>query len=61
MNAGNCSLEHLKRIYDTLLKRGVDCKAKDSYQRTALHYSVLSNSIELLKMLLQVGEYDPNH
>lgn len=31
MNAGGCSFEHLKRIYLTLLKRGVNCKAKDFY------------------------------
>ena len=44
-NASSCSLEHLQRIYDTLLKRGVDCKAKDNFGRTALHYAVISESI----------------
>ena len=60
-NAGSCSLEHLQRIYDALLKRGVDCKAKDNFGRTALHYAVMSESISLCKMLLtQAQGYDPN-
>lgn len=42
MNAGGCSFEHLKRIYETLKKRGVKTQAKDIFQRTALHYSVKS-------------------
>jgi len=60
-NAGSCSLEHLQRIYDALQKRGVDCKAKDNFGRTALHYAVVSESTSLVKMLLtQTQGYDPN-
>lgn len=44
MNAASCSSEHLMRIYQAFKKRGVDCKAKDIYQRTALHYAVISDS-----------------
>lgn len=43
-NASSCSLEHLTRIYETLKKRGVDVKAKDIFQRNALHYAVMSES-----------------
>ena len=43
------------------MKRGVDCKAKDNFGRTALHYAVMSESISLVKMLLSSGSgYDPN-
>lgn len=60
-NAGGCALEHLQRIYDALQKRGVDCKAKDNFGRTALHYAVISGSLQLVQMLLsQAGGYDPN-
>ena len=61
MNASSCALEHLQRIYDALQKRGVDCRAKDNFGRTALHYAVISGSLQLVKMLLTQGEgYDPN-
>ena len=61
MNASSCALEHQQRIYDALQKRGVDCKAKDSFGRTALHYSIISGSIQLVKMLLTQEEgYNPN-
>jgi ankyrin repeat protein len=61
MNADGCSEEHLKRIYQTLLKRGVDVRAKDSFARNALHYAVIGNSLVLVKMLLQSGDgYNPN-
>ncbi len=60
-NAGGCALEHLQRIYEALRKRGVDCKAKDNFGRTALHYAVISGSLQLVQMLLsQEGGYDPN-
>jgi ankyrin repeat protein len=52
MNASSCSLEHLKRIYDALRKRGVDVRAKDIYNRNALHYAVIGGSIELVALLL---------
>jgi len=42
MNAASCSIDHLKRIYETFLKRRVDVKAVDNYGRNALHYAVLS-------------------
>ncbi len=61
MNAGGCSIDHLKRIYETLSKRGVDTQAKDSFGRTALHYAVISGAVELVKMLLSHGDgYNPN-
>jgi ankyrin repeat protein len=52
MNADGCSFEHLKRIYETLKKRGVDVKAKDMYHRTALHYAVISQCLQLVNMLV---------
>ena len=64
LNAGGCSKDHLIRIYETLKKRGVDVKAKDSFGRTALHYAVISGSLELVKLLLsshndyQINEVD---
>ena len=42
------------------MKRGVDCKAKDNFGRTALHYAVISSSLQLVKLLLGVGDYNPN-
>jgi ankyrin repeat protein len=60
MNAASCNNEHLKRIYDTLLKRGVDSKCKDNFGRNALHYSVISKSMNLVQMLLEVGSYNLN-
>lgn len=43
-NSFGQNIEHLKRIYDLLRKRGVDCLEKDGEGRTALHYAVLSHS-----------------
>lgn len=61
MNAASCALEHLERIYDALQKRGVDCRAKDNFGRTALHYAVIGGSLQLVKMLLTQAEgYNPN-
>jgi ankyrin repeat protein len=60
MNAAHCSLDHIKRIYDYLLKRGVDCRAKDMFNRTALHYAVIGNSPILVRMLLDERGYNPN-
>ena len=61
MNASSCSFEHLQRIYEAFLKRGVDCKAKDNFGRNALHYSVISNSLQLVKLLLTHSDgYNPN-
>lgn len=43
------------------MKRGVDCKAKDNFGRTALHYAVISLSLQLVKMLLASADgYNPN-
>lgn len=61
MNASSCSYDHLKRIYETLLKRGVDVQAKDIHGRNALHYAVISGSVQLVKLLLsQDNGYNPN-
>jgi len=54
-NSQGCKIEHLKRIYETLKKRGVDCLEADGIGRTALHYAVESNSKELVHMLLEQG------
>jgi len=48
-------MEHLKRIYETLKKRGVDCLEADGFGRTALHYAVLGKKEELVDMLLVQG------
>jgi ankyrin repeat protein len=45
----------LRRIYDTLKKRGVDCLAADGFGRTALHYAVASRSRELVDLLIREG------
>ena len=43
------------------MKRGVDCKAKDKFGRTALHYSVISQSQALVNLLLtKVEGYNVN-
>lgn len=64
MNAGSCSQEHLKRIYEAFIKRGVDVRAKDNFGRNALHYAVdgkYGGSLELVKMLLtESNAYNPN-
>lgn len=53
MNSGGCPQQLLERIYSTLKKRGVDCHAKDIYQRTALHYAVISKSVLLVDLILK--------
>lgn len=61
MNAASCSIEHLKRIYDALLKRGVDVHAKDMFGRNALHYAVIGGSTQLVELLLcKENNYNPN-
>ena len=61
MNASACQFDHLVRIFKALEKRGVDCKGKDIYLRTALHYAVISRSLALVRMLLtEQGAYNPN-
>lgn len=64
MNASGCNHIHLERIYTTLAKRGVDVRVKDIYKRTALHYAVQSESLQLVELILsredgyQVNEVD---
>ena len=48
-------VQTLTRIYQQLIQRGVDAKAKDHAKRTALHYAVESSSETLVKHLLQDG------
>lgn len=44
-----------------MLKRGVDVRAKDNFGRNALHYSVISGSLQLVKLLLSEDNgYNPN-
>ena len=54
-NSQGCKPEHLKRIYETLKKRGVNCLEQDGYGRSALHYAVQSASKELVLLLLEQG------
>jgi ankyrin repeat protein len=54
-NASSCRVEHLKKIYNALRLRGVDCLEQDGYGRTALHYAVESRNRDLVLMLLEEG------
>ena len=45
----------LRRIYDQLRKRGVDCLSTDSFGCNALHYAVQTNCYDLCKILLDEG------
>ena len=54
-NAAHCKAETLTRIYQQLKQRGVDARAKDEAQRTALHYSVEADSVVLVNLLLADG------
>lgn len=45
----------LRRIYDQLRKRGVDCLEIDSLGNNALHYAVESNCYDLCSILLEEG------
>lgn len=61
MNAASCPVDHLRRIFDTFLKRGVDLRAADALGSTPLHYAVLSHSMHLVELLLAAeGGCDPN-
>lgn len=40
LNSSGGKLKILKRIYDILKRRGVDCFGKDSFGCSPLHYSV---------------------
>ena len=46
---------HLKRIYDTLKRRGVKCLERDNLDNNALHYAVKSNCFELCEILIKEG------
>lgn len=52
-NSSDGQFTHLKRIFDILNKRGVDCLAVDSMKSNSLHYAVESNSFELSSILIQ--------
>lgn len=45
----------LKRIYDQLKKRGVNCFEKDSLGNNALHYAVISSCYDLCEILINEG------
>ena len=45
----------LRRIYDQLRKRGVNCLEQDSLGNNALHYSVISRCYDLCSILLEEG------
>ena len=54
-NATGGQMHILKRIYDQLRKRGVDCLATDALGCNALHYAVECNCYDLCKILLDEG------
>jgi ankyrin repeat protein len=54
-NCQGCRFEHLERIYNTLIKRGLSCTEKDGYERIPLHYAVISGHFELVKKLINDG------
>ena len=45
----------LKRIYDTLKRRGVNCLERDSLGSNSLHYAVQQNCFDLCQILVQEG------
>ena len=54
-NSNGGQFTHLKRIYDTLKKRGVKCLELDSLLNNALHYAVSSNCFDLCEILIKEG------
>lgn len=52
----NGGLMHiLRRIYDSLRSRGVNCLEQDSLGNNALHYAVQSNCYDLCQILISEG------
>lgn len=57
MNASQATsqVKIIERIFETLKKRGVDIKDDDLSGSNALHYAVISNSIEVCRLLIYNG------
>ena len=53
-NSSGGSFDILKRIYDLLLERGVDCLGVDDLGNTPLHYAA-SKCFDLCKILVEAG------
>ncbi len=51
-NSSGGLMHILKRIYDQLKKRGVNCLEQDSLGNNALHYAVDCQCYELCKILI---------
>jgi len=55
------NFDQLKKIFLALKEHGVNNSSKDKFGRTVLHYAVLSNRLEFVKLLLTPEEaYDTN-
>ena len=57
MNAVNSQSQQgvIKRIFNTLKQRGVDCICEDNTGSNALHYAVKCNAYELVELLIAEG------
>ena len=54
-NANGGQFHILKRIYDALKKRGVNCLERDILGSNALHYAIKSNCFDLCQILVSEG------
>ena len=54
-NANGGQFHILKRIYDALKKRGVNCLERDISGSNALHYAIRSNCFDLCQILVSEG------
>jgi ankyrin repeat protein len=54
-NSSGGLMHILRRIYNQLRKRGVNCLEQDSLGNNALHYAVTSNCYDLCSILLDEG------
>jgi len=52
-NSSGGLMHILKRIYDQLRKRGVNCLENDSFGSNALHYAVEAGCYDLCKILIE--------
>jgi ankyrin repeat protein len=54
-NSSGGLMHILKRIYDQLKKRGVNCLEQDNLGNNALHYAVDCGCYDLCQILIQEG------
>ena len=54
-NSSGGQFKILKRIYDKLNKRGVNCLERDSFGSNSLHYAVQQSCLDLCQILVQAG------